>query len=161
MTAIAPTGRSWDVKRLVGSGDRIVLFALPFIIGGFAIQIANPTLLSVDMTSGPVRAVAILVLAIGVLIWAWSVALILSRVPKGELITTGPYAIVKHPLYTSVGLLVLPALGVLLGTWLGALIGAAVYVGSRLFAPAEEAQLSTTFGTEWDAYTLSVKLPWL
>lgn len=161
MTAIAPTGRSWDVKRLVGSGDRIVLFALPFIVGGFAIQIANPTLLAVDTTSGPARAVATLVLAVGVLIWAWSVALILSRVPKGELITTGPYAIVKHPLYTSVGLLVLPALGVLLGTWLGALIGAAVYVGSRLFAPAEEAQLSRTFGTEWDAYTQSVKLPWL
>ena len=87
--------------------------------------------------------------------------LILSRVPRGELITTGPYAVVKHPLYSSVGLLVLPAVGVLLGTWLGAVIGVAVYVGSRLFAPAEEAQLRQQFGSEWDAYTRSVKLPWL
>jgi protein-S-isoprenylcysteine O-methyltransferase Ste14 len=67
----------------------------------------------------------------------------------------------KHPLYTSVGLLVLPGLGVLLGTWLGALIGVAVYVGSRLFAPAEEAQLRETFGLEWEAYVRTVKLPWL
>jgi protein-S-isoprenylcysteine O-methyltransferase Ste14 len=159
-TANAPS-RRWDIKHLVGSGDLIALFALPFVIGGFAIQIANPALLAVDATSGPIRVVAIFLLAIGVLTWAWSVGLILSRVPKGELITTGPYAVVKHPLYTSVGLLILPALGVLLGTWLGLLIGAAVYVGSRLFAPAEEAQLSKTFGTAWVAYILSVKLPWL
>jgi protein-S-isoprenylcysteine O-methyltransferase Ste14 len=160
-TATAPTRHGWDIKRLVGSGDLIALFTLPFVIGGFAIQIASPALLAVDATSGPVRAVAIFLLTTGVLIWAWSVALILSRVPKGELITTGPYAIVKHPLYTSVGLLVLPALGVLLGTWLGLLVGVAVYVGSRLFAPAEEAELRKTFGTDWDAYARTVKLPWL
>ncbi|HET9082887.1 MAG TPA: isoprenylcysteine carboxylmethyltransferase family protein [Candidatus Limnocylindrales bacterium] len=160
-TTTAPTGRRWDLKKLVGSGDLIALFALPFIIGGVAIHIANPTLLAVDATSGPIRAIAIFLLTIGVLTWAWSVGLILSRVPKGELITTGPYAVVKHPLYTSVGLLVLPALGVLLGTWLGALIGVPVYVGSRLFAPAEEAELRKMFGAEWDAYTRSVKLPWL
>jgi len=56
---------------------------------------------------------------------------------------------------------VLPAVGVLLGTWLGVLVGAAVYIGSRLFAPAEEAELRKTFGAEWEAYARSVKLPWL
>jgi len=40
-------------------------------------------------------------------------------------------------------------------------IGLAVYVGSRLFAPAEEAELRKTFGVAWDAYARSVKLPWL
>ena len=108
-----------------------------------------------------VGAVTIFVLTVGVLTWAWSVGLILSRVPKGELIATGLYAVVKHPLYTSVGLLVLPSLGLLLGTWLGVVIGLAVYVGSRLFAPAEEAELRKTFGVAWDAYARSVKLPWL
>jgi protein-S-isoprenylcysteine O-methyltransferase Ste14 len=77
------------------------------------------------------------------------------------LITAGPYAVVRHPLYTSVGLLVLPSVGVLLGTWLGALIGLAVYGGSRLFAPAEEAELQQEFGPAWEAYATSVKLPWL
>lgn len=161
VTATAPTRRGLDLKKLVGSGDRIALFALPFVIGGIAVQIANPALLAVDASGQPARAIAIFVLTIGVLTWAWSVGLILSRVPKGELITTGPYAVVKHPLYTSVALLVLPALGVLLGTWLGAVIGLAVYVGSRLFAPAEEAKLRETFGHEWEAYVRRVALPWL
>ena len=161
VTATAPRRRGIDFKRLIGSGDRIALFALPFAIVGFAVQAMDPTLLAVDGSSGPTRAIAILALAVGALAWAWSVGLILSRVPREELITTGPYAIVKHPLYTSVGLLVVPALGVLLGTWLGAIIGLAVYVGSRLFAPAEEAQLRERFGARWDAYARSVKLPWL
>ena len=116
VTATAPTGRGVDLKKLVGSGDRIALFALPFVIVGFIVQIVNPALLAVDATAGPTRAIVIFLLTAGVLIWAWSVGLILSRVPKGELITTGPYAIVKHPLYTSVGLLVLPSLGLLLAT---------------------------------------------
>ena len=161
VTATAPRRRGIDFKRLIGSGDRIALFALPFAIVGFAVQAMDPTLLAVDGSSGPTRAIAILGLAVGALAWAWSVGLILSRVPREELITTGPYAIVKHPLYTSVGLLVVPALGVLLGTWLGAIIGLAVYVGSRLFAPAEAAQLRERFGARWDAYARSVKLPWL
>jgi Isoprenylcysteine carboxyl methyltransferase (ICMT) family. len=44
----------------------------------------------------------------GVTIWIWSVVLILTKVPRGELITSGPYALVKHPIYTGVALLVLP-----------------------------------------------------
>jgi protein-S-isoprenylcysteine O-methyltransferase Ste14 len=77
------------------------------------------------------------------------------------LITTGPFAVVKHPLYTSVGLLVLPAAGILLGSWLGVVIGVALYVGARLFAPAEEQELRTTFGARWEAYERRVVLPWL
>ena len=94
VTATAPRRRGIDFKRLIGSGDRIALFALPFAIVGFAVQAMDPTLLAVDGSSGPTRAIAILGLAVGALAWAWSVGLILSRVPREELITTGPYAIV-------------------------------------------------------------------
>jgi protein-S-isoprenylcysteine O-methyltransferase Ste14 len=60
-----------------------------------------------------------------------------------------------------VALLVLPWLGFLLDTWLGALLGAALYVASRLFAPAEERELARRFGAQWDAYSRSVGIPWL
>ena len=58
-------------------------------------------------------------------------------------------------------LLVVPWLGFLLDTWLGAVIGVVLYVGSRLFSPDEERALSKTFGMAWDEYCGSVKLPWL
>jgi protein-S-isoprenylcysteine O-methyltransferase Ste14 len=97
----------------------------------------------------------------GVIGWLWSVALILKNVPRQRLITRGPYAIVKHPLYTSVALLVLPSAGFLLDSWLGALLGGVLYVGSRLFSPAEEDALARDFGAAWQAYRRQVKLPWL
>jgi protein-S-isoprenylcysteine O-methyltransferase Ste14 len=88
------------------------------------------------------------------------VLLILTRVPRGELITTGPYALVKHPLYTAVAFLVLPWIGFLFNTWLGLLLGLVLYIGERLYAPAEEADLSRNFGARWDAYRKHVLIPW-
>jgi protein-S-isoprenylcysteine O-methyltransferase Ste14 len=75
------------------------------------------------------------------------------------LITSGPYSLVKHPLYTGVALLVLPWIGFLFNTWLGALIGIVVYMGSRIFSPEEEMILSKIFGADWDAYCKRVKMP--
>lgn len=165
----APSGQSARPARrprlrlgaLIGSGDRIGGFVLPFVLAGVALNIAFPQPFSVGGPPPWLQALSAFVLAVGVVVWAWSVLLILTKVRAGELVTTGPYSLVKHPLYTSVALLVLPWLGFLLDTWLGALIGAALYVASRLFAPAEEADLTDRFGPEWDAYCHRVKVPWL
>lgn len=148
------------LRRLVGSGDKIGLLVLPFLIGGSILNLAFPSVFEVGGPPTILRVVSILVLIPGVTIWAWSVILILRNVPRGELITSGPYVLVKHPLYTSVALLVLPWLGFLLNTWLGAALGAVLYAADRIFAPEEEAALSRTFGARWDAYSRRVKLPW-
>lgn len=150
-----------DVRGLVGSGERIGLFTLPFLLVGLLLNATNPSLFDVGGPSDVLRMISIVVLIPGITIWIWSVVLILTKVPRGELITTGPYSLVKHPLYTDVALLVLPWLGFLLNTWLGALIGIVLYVGCRMFAPAEEAVLAKTFGASWDGYCDTVRMPWL
>src|SRR5512132_2183100 len=150
-----------DLKGLVGSGDRIGLFTLPFVVVGLALHIAYPALFDVGGPPIVLAAVSVAVLVAGVTIWIWSVALIVTKVPRGELITNGPYSLVKHPLYTAVALLVLPWIGFLLNTWLGAVIGIAMYIGTRVFASAEEASLSSTFGAKWDEYSRTVRIPWL
>lgn len=150
-----------NLKALIGSGDRIGLFTLPFLVVGLILNVAYPALFDVGGPPVALRLVSVVVLAVGVAIWAWSVVLIVTRVPRGELITTGPYALVKHPLYTAVALLVLPWLGFILNTWLGVVVGVVLYIGSRIFAPAEEATLSKTFGAAWTEYTRSIKIPWL
>ncbi len=150
-----------DLRALVGRGDRIGLFTLPFVIVGLILNVAFPSVFDVGGPSLAVQVISIVVLVAGVTIWIWSVVLILMKVPRGELITSGPYFLVKHPLYTAVALLVLPWIGFLINSWLGALIGIALYIGSRIFAPAEEASLSKTFGTKWEEYCSHVKIPWL
>ena len=146
---------------LVGSGDRIGLFTLPFLIAGLVLNILYPSAFHVGGPPTALMVISIILLVPGVIIWIWSVILILTTVPKKELITSGPYSLVKHPLYTGVALLVLPWAGFIVNSWLGALIGVIVYTGSRIFSPQEEAELSRTFGTAWDEYRKKVKIPWL
>lgn len=149
------------LKELVGSGDRIALVTMPVAVVGVILNVAYPSFFEVGGASDALRIVSLVVLVVGVTIWLWSAVLILRKVPRGELITTGPFAVVKHPIYTSVALLVLPWGGFLANTWLGALIGIVLYVASRLFAPEEEVRLAETFGSAWDEYCDAVKLPWL
>jgi len=149
------------LKALIGSGDSIGLFTLPFLLVGLVLNIVFPAVFGVGGPSPALRIASIVVLTVGLVIWAWSAILILINVPQDRLITTGPFALVKHPLYTAVALLVLPATGFLLDTWLGAAIGLVMYIGSRVFAPAEESRLAAHFGAQWDRYTRTVRLRWL
>lgn len=146
---------------LVGNGRKIGLLVLPFLVVGVVLNILFPSVFSVGGPPLFLIVISGVILIPGVIIWIWSVALILIKVPKKQLITTGPYALMKHPLYVGVALLVLPWFGFLLNTWLGLLIGIVIYIGSRLYAPEEEKILSKVFGAAWDAYCDKVLIPWI
>jgi protein-S-isoprenylcysteine O-methyltransferase Ste14 len=146
---------------LVGSGDKVGLFTLPFIVIGIGLNILFPHWFSVGGPAPLLQVISIILLIPGVVIWIWTVYLILTVVPKKQLITTGPYVLTRHPLYAGVALLVIPWVGFLLNTWIGVVIGGALYVASRLFAPDEEKLLAKTFGAYWEEYKAKVLLPWL
>ena len=138
-----------------------MLFTLPFLILGLALNDAFPSAFGGGGPAPVLRIVSIVASIVGIAIWIWSVLLILMKVPRGELITTGPYAVVKHPIYTTVSFLVLPWIGFLFDTWVWAGIGIVLYVGSRLFSPREEAELSERFGASWNTYLHAVRIGWL
>src|SRR5689334_13251012 len=150
-----------NIKSLVGSGEKVGLVTLPVAVLGIVANLAFPSVFRVGGPPDVLRILSVGVLIPGVAIWIWSAALILVKVPRHELITGGPYAFVRHPLYTDVALLVVPWVGLLLDTWLGVVIGAVMYLASRRFAPDEEADLARTFGPAWDRYRTSVRVPWL
>jgi protein-S-isoprenylcysteine O-methyltransferase Ste14 len=150
-----------NLIELVGSGRKIGLLTLPFVIVGLTLNIMNPSLFSVGGPSIVLGILSVFMLIPGTTIWVWSVVLILTKVPRKELIINGPYALVKHPLYTNAALLVLPWAGFLCDSWLGVVIGIVELIGSRIFSREEEEMLSKTFGAAWDEYCRKVKIPWL
>jgi protein-S-isoprenylcysteine O-methyltransferase Ste14 len=147
------------LKELVGSGDKIWLFVLPVLAPGLVLNVVFPAVFRVGGPPPFLEWLAIPMLASGVATLSWSIGLILTKARKGALITTGPYALVKHPIYTSGALLLAPSIGLLLDSWLGVLAGIVFYIGSRKYAPEEEIGLAKTFGPAWDAYCRTVKLP--
>lgn len=148
------------LKALVGSGGSVMGLTLPFAILGIAANLAWPGAFRLGW-EGAGRIAGVVLLVLGLPLWLGSVAMIIAYVPRHRLITKGPYALVLHPLYTSVALLVIPGCGLLLDSWAGFAIGAVLYVSSRIFSPREEALLAKLFPEEYPAYRAKVLLPWL
>jgi protein-S-isoprenylcysteine O-methyltransferase Ste14 len=146
---------------LVGSGRKIGIFFLPFLLVGVILNMAYPDFF--DMGGPPFLLFwfSIFMLMIGIVNWIWTIVLLLTKVPRKELICSGPYALVKHPLYVGMAFLVIPWIGLLLNTWIGVVLGLALYVGSRLYSPEEEKFLLSTFGKQWEDYCQKVLLPWV
>ena len=83
--------------------------------------------------------------------------------PDHELIRTGPYAVVRHPVYATLFLLML-ASGLLLAWWPLLLLGVILYVaGTEIRIHAEEELLQARFGAAFEDYRRRVPayLPFL
>ena len=72
--------------------------------------------------------------------------------PKGRLVHTGAYGVVRNPIYASVALLILPGVALLTQTWVYPVVSVFLIAGVMIFIPTEERALRKTFGDEYAAY---------
>jgi protein-S-isoprenylcysteine O-methyltransferase Ste14 len=80
-----------------------------------------------------------------------------ARIVTGhQLVRTGPFAVVRHPIYSGfLGLLIATALAY--STWLGFIFSVALYLfGTTMRIRKEETLLRETFGAEYEAYANEV-----
>jgi protein-S-isoprenylcysteine O-methyltransferase Ste14 len=80
-----------------------------------------------------------------------------ARVIKGhELITSGPYAVVRNPIYLGMfGLMV--STGLVFTTWWALVIALVIFlIGNQIRIRAEEQLLRETFGSQFDDYARRV-----
>ena len=148
------------LKLLTGSGGKFGPVVLPFIILGLLLNVMFPSLFTLPKSHLSTIFGLILLIA-GLIVCLWSQVLILIHVPQRQLITTGPYVLVKHPLYMGASFLVLPALGFILSDWLGLLFGLMLYIATRMYRHDEEKQMKQEFGEAYETYSKGVLLPWL
>src|SRR5215207_9381030 len=75
-------GHRMNLRSLVGSGDRIGLVTLPFLVVGVVLNIAFPSLFTIGSPPRWLGVLSVLVLLVGVVNWAWCVYLLLSPGPR-------------------------------------------------------------------------------
>ena len=68
-----------------------------------------------------------------------------------QLVTSGPYRWVRHPLYT-VGSSMFIGFGMIADNWFIALLGILAFIGMAIRTPKEEANLIEKFGDEYREY---------
>ena len=96
--------------------------------------------------------VAGLLLAVGAAVYAWAMLHLRKGLRSGELVTRGPYSLVRHPLYAASILLILPGVALLFRSWLLLPMPVVAYVAARIFLRAEERSLRHRFGEAFEEY---------
>jgi protein-S-isoprenylcysteine O-methyltransferase Ste14 len=105
-----------------------------------------------------------LLLAGGFLVRVWATFLfyeqqmkVISLVPQGRLITSGPFGFSRNPLYLGGNVLIFFGAALLLGTPMGMIITALHLPLLDRLVRREEKQLEQTFGEEWLRYKQRVR----
>jgi protein-S-isoprenylcysteine O-methyltransferase Ste14 len=150
-----PQGRQWAFVVLLAIGGGMIVARLAGWTGS-----GGPSPFTAPLwpfsAGRAVAAVLISYLGLAVAVWArvtlgrnWSA---IPELKQGhELVTHGPYAVVRHPIYTGL-LLMFAGVAVLWATPAGLLLLLVVVVGIQLKLAREEALLAGEFPDQWPAY---------
>jgi len=105
-----------------------------------------------------------LLVAAGFLLRAWATScfyqhhmMVISLVPQGTLVTSGPYRYSRNPLYLGGNVFIFFGAGLVLGSPMALVITALHLPLVDLFIRREEKQLEFAFGDEWLRYKQSVR----
>jgi protein-S-isoprenylcysteine O-methyltransferase Ste14 len=111
---------------------------------------ASPRVVAIAAAACAVAGIAFCVWAVRTLGRQWSFS---ARVIEGhQLVTHGPYAIVRNPIYASIGLWLI-AMALTFATPIRLALALALYViGTLMRVRAEEELLRATFGVQWEEY---------
>ena len=137
---------------IVGQGGKIILFTLPFLAAAILLQVKFPQAAALPESLNWIRPLGYVLLPPGLILWGTAVIQLLTGFPKGKLVTSGAYGVVRNPIYSSMTFFVLPAISLLTLTWVYLAAAASLYAGVMIFIGEEEQQLTRVFGREYEEY---------
>jgi len=141
---------------IVGQGGKIILFMLPSLIAAIAVHLYLPKVAAMPNSLSLIKPVGYVLLAMGLMLWGTAVIQLLIGFPKGKLLKTGAYGVVRNPIYSSVTFFLLPAVALLTLTWVYFIVSVFLYIGVMIFIGTEEKQLTRAFGYEYTDYLRKV-----
>jgi protein-S-isoprenylcysteine O-methyltransferase Ste14 len=141
---------------IIGQGGKIILFMLPSLIAAILIQVYLPQIAALPERFSFIKPLGYLLLLPGLILWGSAVIQLLTGFPKGKLVTTGAYGVVRNPIYSSVTFFILPAIALITLTWVYFVPSVFLYAGVMIFIGVEEKQLTQAFGKEYEDYLARV-----
>lgn len=141
---------------IVGQGGKIILFTLPALIAAILFNTYYPTIAALPASLGFLRPAGYVLLVPGLILWGTAIIQLLSDFPKGKLVTTGAYGVVRNPIYSSTTFFILPAVALMTLTWVYLVPSFFLYAGVMIFIGKEEKQLRMVFGKRYEEYLASV-----
>ena len=142
---------------LFGCGPKLALLCLPYIILSLVIMIEYPEFFSIRFLGYHIVKIAGMIwLGFGLIFWTYSAVYFLRYFQPGTLITGGPFALCRNPIYSSIIVFIIPALGIMYHSGLTCSIAVVLYIGFKISIHGEISVLRKLFGEEYDKYEKSV-----
>ena len=142
---------------LFGCGPKLAILCLPYIILSLVVMFIYPDFFDLKFLDNIyTRVSGYAWLAIGIVFWIYSAIYFLKYFKPGELITRGPFALCRNPIYSSIIVFIIPALGIIFHSGLTLSIALVLYVGFKISIHGETSVLRKIFGEEYDKYEKSV-----
>jgi protein-S-isoprenylcysteine O-methyltransferase Ste14 len=141
---------------IIGQGGKIVIFMLPSFIAAISVHAYLPQIAALPESVSFIKPVGYLLLLVGLILWGAAVVQLMIGFPKGKLVTTGAYGVVRNHIYSSMMFFIFPAVGLMTLTWVYFIASFFLYIGAMIFIGKEERQLTEAFGKEYEDYRARV-----
>jgi protein-S-isoprenylcysteine O-methyltransferase Ste14 len=142
---------------LFGCGPKLALICLPYVILSLIVMYRYPEFFDLKYVNFTyVKVLGFIWLALGVSYWMYSAIFFLKYFKPGNLITKGPFALCRNPIYSSIIVFIIPSLGLIFHSGLIFSIALVLYIGFKISIHGESNVLRRIFGDEYEIYEKSV-----
>jgi protein-S-isoprenylcysteine O-methyltransferase Ste14 len=142
---------------LFGCGPKLALICLPYVILSLIVMYRYPEFFDLKYVNFTyVKVLGFIWLVLGVSYWMYSAIFFLKYFKPGNLITKGPFALCRNPIYSSIIVFIIPSLGLIFHSWLIFSIALVLYIGFKISIHGESNVLKRIFGDEYEIYETSV-----
>ena len=137
----------------LGIGPKIAVILLPWLAATIVLSCVHINFFKFSREGSDGLFIAgIVLLVIGLVFYFSTVRMLLKGLKETRLITTGTYGLCQNPLYASLILMIIPALSLLLNSWLILTSSVVGYFRFKKFIHQEYAELEGFFGQEYLQY---------
>jgi len=142
---------------LFGCGPKLALLCLPYVILSLIVMYKYPDFFDFRFLAFSFAKISGFIwLALGVIYWMYSAVYFLKYFKPGSLITQGPFALCRNPIYSSIIVFIIPALALIFHSGLIFSIALVLYIGFKISIHGEANILRKIFGEEYEMYEKSV-----
>lgn len=140
-----------------GIGPKLALLCLPYVILSLIIMYEYPEFFDLKfLDSQHIKVLGFIWLGFGSIYWISSAIFFLKYFKSGKLITKGPFALCRNPIYSSIIVFIIPSLALIFHSGLIFSISLVLYIGFKISIHGESKLLMKIFGDEYEIYEKSV-----
>jgi len=140
-----------------GIGPKLALLCLPYVILSLIVMNRESEFFDLRFLNLPyVRVLGFVWLGLGIIFWVCSAIYFLKYFKTGRLITQGPFALTRNPIYSFIIVFIIPALALIFHSGLIFSISLVLYIGFKISIHGETKLLRENFGEDYEIYEKSV-----